>query len=91
MIAPASALAALLVMISVTARAAEVQTRHKCEPWPACSILTSPLIPGAPTPGLRPQDKVNPAGLPGQRINREMYRLPTPQESKPQRDSKPNE
>jgi len=83
MIAPASVLAALLVMISFTLRAEEV---HICQPWPACSIVKSPLIPGASTPGLRPQDRVNPGGLKGQRINRDMYRLP-----QPQRGSKPNE
>lgn len=75
MIAPATVLAALMVFLTATAQAEDA---HKCEPWPACSIVTSPLIPGAPTPGLRLQDKANPGALTGQRINRDTYRLPIP-------------
>jgi hypothetical protein len=90
MITPASVLAALLVMMSAT-RAQDVQTPPTCKPWPACSILKSPLNPGAPTPGLRPQEKVNTDGLTDKRIDRNMYRLPTTKESKPQPDSTPNE
>lgn len=88
MIAPATVLAALMVFLTATAQAEDA---HKCEPWPACSIVTSPLIPGAPTPGLRLQDKANPGALTGQRINRDTYRLPISSELRQQRDSKPPE
>jgi hypothetical protein len=58
------------------------QTGHMCEPWPACAITKSPLIPGAPSPGLRPQGQPSSENifsgdaLTKQRIDRGTFRLP---------------
>lgn len=58
------------------------QAGHWCEPWPACAVTQSPLVPGAPSPGLRPQDQTGSENifsgqaLTNKRIDRGTLRLP---------------
>jgi hypothetical protein len=79
-------LAGALLVTCGAVRAQVPQSPHRCEPWPACAIVKSPLFPGAPTPSLQSQGKANSDNifsgdaLTNERIKRDTLRLPTEKE-----------
>lgn len=74
-----SAVVIILLTLGSLPAAADDQKPSKCEPQPTCEFGNLIIKPGAPTPGLKPQDK-GPPGIDFQGNTppdfRGSYRLP---------------
>jgi hypothetical protein len=76
--------AALLTIVALISAGHARANEEPCTPQPQCRVLRTPLIPGAPTTGMRQQRTISEKSedkildKAGADIKRDTFRLPSP-------------